>query len=308
MRSITAVFLLLLGPLAGAADVATLKADGLAALGEQRFKEAAALYRKVLDVAADDAEAHYRLGSALLSLEQDAAALAAFDKAVAGGFQVGPAHVRSAQLHARNHRADAVYSSLQASLDAGFSATGFIDGIAEFDRLRDTARFQEIYAGMRAIRYPCEADPRAHAFDFWIGEWDVYVGGQLVGSNHIYPILNHCALSENWTSVRGGVGKSYNYFDTGDGTWNQVWISDSGSFVEFSGEARDGGIFYTAETINPANGALTKHNFNFTVNDDGSVRQYWETSADGGETYTSIWDSRYVRKAAAKASPDGANP
>ena len=110
---------------------------------------------------------------------------------------------------------------------------------------------------------PARPIPTRTRFDFWIGEWDVFVGGQLVGSNSIKPILNHCALSEEWASAGGGFGRSYNYYDTGTRTWNQVWISDSGSFVEFEGEARDGGMFYTAETINPADGSVTQHKFLF---------------------------------------------
>jgi hypothetical protein len=145
-------------------------------------------------------------------------------------------------------------------------------------------------------RFPCDANPRAHAFDFWIGDWDVYAGGQLAGTNSIVPILGRCALSENWSSAGGGFGKSYNYYDPGYEHWRQIWISDSGTFIEFTGEARDGGMYFTAETINPADGAVTLHDFNFTVYDNGDVRQLWNTSTDGGETWTTIWDGRYVRK------------
>jgi hypothetical protein len=67
----------------------------------------------------------------------------------------------------------------------------------------------------------------------------------------------------------GTFGKSFNYYDPGRDHWRQIWIGDSGSFIEFTGEARDGGIFFTAETNNPA---------------------------DGGETWQSIWDGRYERK------------
>ena len=147
----------------------------------------------------------------------------------------------------------------------------------------------------RAARYPCEADPRAHAFDFWIGDWNVYAGGQLAGTNSIYPILGHCALSENWINAIGSEGKSYNFYDPGYDHWRQIWISDTQGPIEFVGEARDGGIFYTAETVNPADGSVTMHDFNFTVYDNGDVRQLWKTSADRGETWTVIWDGRYVR-------------
>lgn len=283
------------GPLQ-AADIGAMKAKGMTALGEERYEEAAQIYRKVLAKEAADAEAHYRLGSALLALEQDDDALQAFQSAVDGGFQAAAAQIRMAQIHARNGREEAMYKLMQEAADAGFGFTSLIDSIVEFEPYQNTEQFRSAYAAVRANRYPCEVDPNAHAFDFWIGEWDVFVGGRLVGSNRIEPILNHCALSEEWASASGGFGKSYNYYDTGTRTWNQIWISDSGTFVEFEGEARDGGIFYTAQTTNPADGSVTEHKLYFTVFENGDVRQVWEQSTDSGETWASVWDSRYVRK------------
>ena len=61
----------------------------------------------------------------------------------------------------------------------------------------------------------------------------------------------------------------------------------------------DDGIFYTAQTINPADGSETLHKFEFTQIGNGIVRQYWETSTDGGDTWTSIWDAEYARTAVA---------
>jgi len=73
-------------------------------------------------------------------------------------------------------------------------------------------------------------------------------------------------------------------------------VSDTGSVVEYTGKARDGGIFYTAETVNPADGVVTHHKFEFTKYENGDVRQFWQTSTDGGETYSTIWDGRYAPK------------
>ena len=145
-------------------------------------------------------------------------------------------------------------------------------------------------------RFPCAADERHHAFDFWVGEWNVTQNGQFAGTNSVQPILGHCAIFEQWESAGGSFGKSFNYYDPGHDHWRQIWIGDSGSIIEFTGEARDGGIFYTAETINPADGSVTLHKFEFTQLDGGIVRQYWETSSDNGTTWTPIWDGRYERQ------------
>jgi len=34
----------------------------------------------------------------------------------------------------------------------------------------------------------------------------------------------------------------------------------------------------------------------WSVNDDGSVRQLWESTADGGVTWTVQFDGKYVRR------------
>lgn len=149
----------------------------------------------------------------------------------------------------------------------------------------------------RDARFPCSNDERHHAFDFWIGEWTVTQNGVFAGTNSIQSILGGCTIFEQWKSASGGQGKSFNYYDPGHDHWRQIWIDDSGTFIEFTGKARDGGMYFTAETVNPADGSVTLHKFEFTQLDGGIVRQYWETSSDGGKTWASIWDGRYERKA-----------
>jgi len=103
-------------------------------------------------------------------------------------------------------------------------------------------------------------------------------------------------IFEEWESASGSNGKSFNYYDPGYDHWRQIWIGDSGSIIEFTGKARDGGIFYTAETVDPADRSVTLHKFEFTRHENSDVRQFWQTSTDGGETYSTIWDGRYAPK------------
>ena len=106
------------------------------------------------------------------------------------------------------------------------------------DSIRGDERFVAAMDAIRAARFPCEADERHHAFDFWIGEWTVTVGGTFAGTNSIQPILGHCTIFEQWTGASGTTGKSYNYYDPGYDHWRQIWISDNGTFIEFTGVAR----------------------------------------------------------------------
>ena len=152
-------------------------------------------------------------------------------------------------------------------------------------------------AAASSSTYPCEKDDRHRAFDFWVGDWDVFQNDALAGSNRITSILGGCLIFEEWESATGSLGKSFNYYDPSKDHWRQIWVADSGSIIEFTGKARDGGIFYTAETSNPETGDVTHHRFEFTKHPEGGVRQFWAISKDL-EEWTTIWDAQYLKRAA----------
>ena len=247
--------------------------------------------------AADDGADHYRQGSMLMDSGGDLDEAAAhFERAGELGFQVAGVAYRLSRIYASTGREAEALEQMESMANNGFGLPGLIDGEEDYASISEEPRFVAALATIRAARFPCEAGEKHHAFDFWIGEWDVSQSGQAAGSNNIQAILGHCAIFEQWESSTDGKGKSFNYYDPGRDHWRQIWISDSGSFIEFTGEARDGGIFYTAETINPADGAITHHKFEFTQNEDGSVRQFWATSSDAKKTWSTIWDGHYARR------------
>ncbi len=46
-----------------------------------------------------------------------------------------------------------------------------------------------------------------------------------------------------------------------------------------------------------ANGGTALHRISWTPNEDGSVRQLWETSLDDGSSWTVLFDGLYVKVA-----------
>jgi len=245
-----------------------------------------------------DGAAHYQTGVQLMDNDGDVeAALMHFERAAELQFQPLGVAYRLSRLYARTGRDADALQQLQIMADGGFGLINLIEDETDYDSVRAEPRFVAAAEAIRAARFPCAADERHHAFDFWIGEWNVTQNGQFAGSNSVQPILGHCTIFEQWQSASGTFGKSFNYYDPGHDHWRQIWIGDSGSIIEFTGEARDGGIFYTAETINPADGSVTLHKFEFTRIGEDGVRQYWETSSDNGETWTAIWDGHYERQA-----------
>jgi hypothetical protein len=138
-------------------------------------------------------------------------------------------------------------------------------------------------------------------FDFWVGEWKVYnPARQLAGTNRIEKVVNGCLLFENWIGAKGGAGKSFNFYDTARRKWRQVWVS-AGSSLDLQGDFIDGAIRYTGET--PGLNGATQESLTFTPNSDGTVRQLWQQSPDGGNTWRVVFDGQYVRDSYRKTRP-----
>ena len=129
-------------------------------------------------------------------------------------------------------------------------------------------------------------------FDFWLGEWEVFLpNGTKAGDSRIESIAAGCALLENWSGNRGFSGKSVNMYDRSDLRWHQSWVDSSGSRLVLAGVFADKRMVLAS----PAKaGAIQR--IAWSANDDGSVRQLWESSADDGKTWTVQFDGRYVRR------------
>ena len=140
---------------------------------------------------------------------------------------------------------------------------------------------------------PCSM-PENRQFDFWIGDWDVTVGGQMAGTSSIQLILGDCVLLENWTGAKGGTGKSFNLFNTAKGKWQQTWVDNSGSMLELYGEFKDGVMQLTGENVQK--GKKTLQRITWQSLDKDRVRQHWEQSQDDGKTWATAFDGLYTRK------------
>lgn len=144
----------------------------------------------------------------------------------------------------------------------------------------------------------CSGDSTYATLDFWIGDWQVFVGDTLVGTNRISKVLEGCAVIEQWRDVRGMQGQSLFYVEPVQRRWKQVWVTDAarraggvkekhliavlpGGGVRFQGELRsaDGRIVLDRTTLAPRPG--------------GGVHQFIEVSSDGGSTWRPTFDARY---------------
>ncbi|MEW6705823.1 MAG: hypothetical protein AB1430_13340 [Pseudomonadota bacterium] len=145
---------------------------------------------------------------------------------------------------------------------------------------------------------PACAAAEHRQFDFWIGTWEVTTpDGKVAGENRIEAIANGCALLENWQGRSGFSGKSVNIFDRLDRRWHQEWVDSSGLRLTLAGRWAEGRMLMEGTLPNVDKpGQTVQHRISWTPAADGSVRQLWETSADGGKTWNVAFDGKYVRK------------
>jgi len=127
----------------------------------------------------------------------------------------------------------------------------------------------------------CDAE-QYREFDFWLGQWQVYrPDGKLAGENTITAEYGGCVVHEHYTNDKGFSGESLNTYDAARGVWHQTWVDNSGTLLLLEGGLRDGKMVLEGETAGE-DAEVTKHRITWTPNDDGSVRQFWQsTDADG---------------------------
>jgi hypothetical protein len=100
---------------------------------------------------------------------------------------------------------------------------------------------------------------------------------------------------EHWAGVRGLHGSSFNTYDAGRKSWHQTWVDDSGTLLLLDGGLRSGSMVLQGSSIG-ADGKSTLNRITWTPLKNGTVRQHWTISTDGGKTWTDAFDGIYSRK------------
>ena len=132
-------------------------------------------------------------------------------------------------------------------------------------------------------------------FDFWSGNWQVSSNDQFAGTNNIYYIQDSCILLENWVGAAGTTGTSMNYFNKVDSTWNQLWIDNQGNKLQLNGQFNGESMVLISEpTVNKQNQIII-NKITWTPLEDGTVRQLWEATRDGGKQWQIIFDGIYSK-------------
>ena len=158
-----------------------------------------------------------------------------------------------------------------------------------------TAQPEEAETAASVPSGPCATD-KHRQFDFWVGEWDVTHHGKPAGHNRIELLHGGCVLAEHWVSSDGSFsGSSLNIYDQSDDQWHQTWVDVSGTLLQLDGALVDGQMVLSGAISDVDGNGVVQQRITWTPNDDGSVRQQWESNSDGEEWMT-LFDGLYVRK------------
>jgi len=116
-------------------------------------------------------------------------------------------------------------------------------------------------------------------FDFWIGTWEVTnPDGSKAGTNKIEKVQTNCVLRENWTSASPNyTGTSNNFYNSKTKQWEQLWVDNKGMSLKLKGNRVANQMILRSDDQTNPKGESFFHRITWTANEDGTVRQLWET-------------------------------
>ena len=137
----------------------------------------------------------------------------------------------------------------------------------------------------------CSA-PEYKQFDFWVGNWEAFDrNGKLLGHTLIEKIEQGCVLQEWWRGhgAENGAGTSLSMYDRKHKLWRHVWASARGNFAPIDGGWQGDRMLMTGYFINDKG----EREYHRTVWKPipGGVHHVWDTTTDGGVTWTVLHEA-----------------
>ena len=251
----------------------------------QQWEQAAQAYADLLAAEQNNALYSYRLGQARFQLGDHQAAVEPLQSALASGDSSVPpgGWLLLARAQAAAGDAQAALSTLQTIVDSGARPYLAIVNASEFAQINQSSEFLALVESIK----PCATD--AHrAFDFWLGEWTVTMPGRVGWQADSSITLGNggCSVHEDYRSQGGYAGRSINFFDPQKEKWHQTWVDNQGAPLYLEGSPVDGAMVLGNDS----------NRVTWSQLEDGRVRQHWESTSDGGETWTTAFDGYYQRK------------
>jgi len=253
-------------------------------------------YRELTEASPDNTVFKYRLAVTLRNQRKYQAAGMWLDQAGGGVVPGSFIEVERARLLVATNDPGGAIRSLDSAAEQGYSNVDALRSDQALQAIAGDPRFEEVLKKMDRNRVPCEYIPEFSQFDFWVGDWRVVdPNGIFQGTNHIEKTQGGCLLMENWTGAGGTTGTSMNFYDMNAQEWVQVWISP-GLQLEIRGGLQGDSMVLTGYVYYVGSGNRQPFRGTWTPMEGGVVRQHFEESADGGQTWTTWFDGRYHRQ------------
>lgn len=279
---------------------ADLAADAAAAYNQAQWQQAADLYKKL--VQQDPGTGNlWHLARADIGSGRYADARQAAQQALAKDPQDLHSLFYMAVALAKTGDKDGAFAYLGKGVQAGLPMQS-IDAFPGLDELRADPRYAGLAAEAEKLAHPCPGDLGYRAFDFWVGDWDVYSPDGVRSSSHnlVTLELHGCLVHEHWSG--GGNGESFNYYNAHTRRWYQNWVDEGGSTVWYEGASTAPGVMHMEGGYANPDGSTGKARVTWTRMPDGSVHHFIERSIDGGKTWNVYFDAYYRKSADTGAS------
>lgn len=141
----------------------------------------------------------------------------------------------------------------------------------------------------------CKDDPLFRQFDYSVGTWEVFSQGVKRAEVVMTPILDGCAILENWNRPNGaGIGL-FTYSRVLK-AWTYSWASDNGAATFFTGAVESPGKFVVKTQRPGQNGAVRKRVFSLTLMPDGSIHEESVGTEDDGKSWIKEIDLTWKKK------------
>lgn len=137
---------------------------------------------------------------------------------------------------------------------------------------------------------------KSKQFDFWLGEWNLTWGENGRGRNVISKILDGKVIQEQFTSLPDDdttplIGLSLSVFNGQTGQWQQTWVDNQGSYLDFKGGMVGDKMILSRETT--IEGQPMQQRMVWQNIQTDALDWSWERSDDGGQTWTVQWTIHY---------------
>ncbi|HSP14087.1 MAG TPA: hypothetical protein VLV78_04985 [Thermoanaerobaculia bacterium] len=242
-----------------------------------------------------DAQGWFDLGMKRQEAADFRGAVEAFEKAKEMGYTPRPLlNVRIARAYAQSGEKDKALTLLEQMAANGYGPAETLFAEDDFAPLRSDARWKKLIETMNKNAHPCKLAPEFRQFDYWLGEWDVEIGGQIRARSSIQLILDDCVIFENYTDFRGYAGKSFSLYDATTKKWEQRYVDTTGALHHWTGGLQDGRMVFFWKTQQNGKDSLLRMSYDKEGPD--RVRQKIDTSTDDGKTWSPGYNGLYIRR------------